>query len=63
MTYNTIQRVCVPNVRRFGQVKTDLMTKEVEEFLLALNSYDSYIYWYIDLKLAENFQKGVIYIV
>ena len=33
------------------------------EILQILNSCNSYIYWYIDLKLAESFQNRVIHTV
>ena len=38
-------------------------TWNVWRFFLTLNSCNSCIYWYIDLKLAETFRNQVIYIV
>ena len=35
---------------------------QMYEDFLNLNSRNSYIYWYIDLKLAETFQDRAIYI-
>ena len=90
MAYKTITRVSVPNLKSFGQKKTELSAKKLENFLLrymgkwagafscspswlpqykcieifkTLNSRNFCIHWCIDLKLAEIFQNGVIYVV
>ena len=34
MTYKVVQRVCVPNFKLFGPIKTELCAKELQNFLL-----------------------------
>ena len=91
MTCKTKQGVFVPNLKLFGQTKTELQTKKVVkifhlvlwenglvgffclpswlllyrcmEMFPTLNSCNFCIDWYINLKLAETFQSGVICIV
>ena len=36
MAYKTIKHVFVPNLKSFGQKKTELRAKEVEEFSIML---------------------------
>ena len=48
-----------------GILLPNFMTATIEcmEIIQILNSFISCILWCIDLKLAETFQNGVIYIV
>ena len=73
MAYKTIKHVPVPNLKSFGPTKTSYGQKKLENFLLCyVGKWAGAFSWLpqykcmeilIDLKLAEIFQNGVIYIV
>ena len=74
MANKIIKHVSVPNLKSFGPTKTKwenrlgmfsclptwLPQYRCMEIFNILNSRNFYIHWYMDLKLTEIFQNGVI---